>query len=480
MPRRTFSKKLGIPCVTRGISPNVVGGRCFNSPMTNQPIDPPSTPCASGVPAALARIRREIRDLTDTLWAARPSDELMDAVAEAEALKSTIDVLVLAAVNELEATNAVKRVGWASIQDFVTAVAGGHKASGAGTVHLAKAVETPLLTPVGEAMRDGWLSTAKAQVIRRTIDELPGDAAVRERGVQVMLAEAKALDATELARAGRHLVSRVDPDGETRREERQVGREERAAHLNRDLSIRFDGAGGCWVRGRASAEDGVKLRATLLPLSKPVPSNGPVCDPASCDLPGCGHDGRDPRDHGARTWDALMELSERAAATDLLPESHGAMPRVSVTIDLEDLKKQTGFGTTETGEDLSAETVRRMACDADLIPIVLGSAGEVLDVGRQLRLASAAIWKALVARDRHCRFPHCTRPPVMCHAHHLVHWSEGGETSLVNMILLCGHHHRLIHAGPWEIRRSGPKAFLFVPPPGTRRMTGNGREPPDG
>jgi hypothetical protein len=120
-----------------------------------------------------------------------------------------------------------------------------------------------------------------------------------------------------------------------------------------------------------------------------------------------------------------------------------------------------------------------MACDAELIPIVLGSRGEVLDVGRHLRLASAAIWKALVARDRHCRFPHCTRPPVMCHAHHLVHWCEGGETSLVNMILLCGHHHRLIHAGPWQIRCSGPNDFEFDPPSGVRRMTSTGREPPD-
>ena len=66
----------------------------------------------------------------------------------------------------------------------------------------------------------------------------------------------------------------------------------------------------------------------------------------------------------------------------------------------------------------------------------------------------------------------------MCHAHHLVHWIEGGPTSLANMLLLCGHHHRLIHSGPWHIEVTAPGAFQFHPPPGaTRRETG--RAPPD-
>ncbi|MCW2762978.1 MAG: hypothetical protein JWR85_3179, partial [Marmoricola sp.] len=110
-------------------------------------------------------------------------------------------------------------------------------------------------------------------------------------------------------------------------------------------------------------------------------------------------------------------------------------------------------------------------------PVVLGGDSEVLDVGRHMRLAKASLWKALVARDRRCRFKNCSRPPIMCHAHHIVHWMEGGETSLSNLILLCGHHHRLIHSGPWGIRRTGPNQFGFDPPPGVRRKPG--RPPPD-
>ena len=67
----------------------------------------------------------------------------------------------------------------------------------------------------------------------------------------------------------------------------------------------------------------------------------------------------------------------------------------------------------------------------------------------------------------------------MTHAHHIVHWADGGPTSLKNLILLCGHHHRLIHAGPWTIRSAGPNEFAFDPPHGVRRITATGREPPD-
>jgi hypothetical protein len=431
-----------------------------------------------GIAAVLAHVRRQIHQLTDTLWAARTPAELMDAVAEIEALKATLDAIELAAVRELDATHAVKPLGWASTQDFVTTIAGGHKGTGPGTVRLAHALDTPLLSPVGEALADGWLSTPKAQVIERAIDTLPGDTDTRARGVQVLLDEAKRLDATELRKVARRLVEVVDPKGQQRLAERELDREERAAHHSRHFTITADGAGGAWIRGRCTIEDAATLKATLIPLAKPEPAIGPVCDPGTCDIPGCGHDGRDPRDHGTRMLDALVQLCRRAQTADLLPDCHGATQRVSVTISYDELLHRSGFGTTETGEDLTAGTVRRMCCDADLIPVVLGTRSEVLDVGRQQRLVTPAIWKALVVRDRHCRFPHCTRPPMMTHAHHLQHWIDGGETSLHNLILLCGHHHRLIHNAPWHITRAGPAQFAFEPPPGTRRQPS--QPPPDG
>ncbi len=106
----------------------------------------------------------------------------------------------------------------------------------------------------------------------------------------------------------------------------------------------------------------------------------------------------------------------------------------------------------DTGDQLSATALRRLACDAEVIPAVLGTLGEVLDVGRSQRLVTAAIWKALTLRDRHCRFPGCRRMPLACDAHHLQHWADGGTTALDNLVLLCRAHHTLIHATPWQVR----------------------------
>jgi hypothetical protein len=132
-----------------------------------------------------------------------------------------------------------------------------------------------------------------------------------------------------------------------------------------------------------------------------------------------------------------------------------------------------GVGVSGDGTELSVATVRRLACDAEIIPAVLSGHGEPLDVGRARRLVTLPIWAALVLRDRHCAFPGCTRPPVMCHAHHIQHWAHGGETSLGNLVLLCGHHHRVVHDTPWEVRlnpHDHHPEFLPPPRPGVERQ----------
>jgi Domain of unknown function (DUF222)/HNH endonuclease len=291
---------------------------------------------------------------------------------------------------------------------------------------------------------------------------------VRRRGEAVLLEEAGRLNATDLHRAGRHLAAVVDPDRDEREAEKALDREERAAHLGRHLTVTEDGCGGIRIRGTGSTEDGAILRAALLPLTKPVPE----VDSMTC------QEARDPRDHGARMWDALVQLAHHALDTDLPPASHGAPPRVAVTIDATTLHGDNvgvgvGVGVTDDGLDLPASVIRRLACDCDLIRVLLDAEGCVLDVGRTQRLVTPAIWTALVARDHHCAFPGCTRPPVMCHAHHIHHWTHGGKTSLDNLVLLCGHHHRTIHHTPWQVRLAHDRQPEFLPPPKT------GRPPPD-
>ena len=124
---------------------------------------------------------------------------------------------------------------------------------------------------------------------------------------------------------------------------------------------------------------------------------------------------------------------------------------VVVTVDLQTLRSGlTGageaFGGTEAGTLLAPETVRRLACDAGVLPAVFGEGGEVVDLGRMRRLFTAGQVRRLWLRDRCCTYPGCDVPGQWCDAHHLRHWADGGPTDLNNAGLLCGRHHTVVHS----------------------------------
>ncbi|MFF0338292.1 DUF222 domain-containing protein [Kribbella sp. NPDC004875] len=129
----------------------------------------------------------------------------------------------------------------------------------------------------------------------------------------------------------------------------------------------------------------------------------------------------------------------------------GAKANITVTIDLADLRSTAAdaIGDVVYGDGLSAAALRLLACDAKIIPLVLGSNSEPLDVGRSQRLVTRSLRRALNARDRGCVV--CGAPPIMCDAHHLISWLHGGDTKLTNLALLCRRHHRALHAGEWTI-----------------------------
>jgi hypothetical protein len=99
-----------------------------------------------------------------------------------------------------------------------------------------------------------------------------------------------------------------------------------------------------------------------------------------------------------------------------------------------------------------------LACEAEIIPVVLGGDGRVLDVGRARRLATADQRRALRAMHRTCAAPHCTVRFGDCDIHHLKEWRDGGATNLQNLIPLCSKHHHLIHEGQWRPPARAPTA----------------------
>ncbi len=110
------------------------------------------------------------------------------------------------------------------------------------------------------------------------------------------------------------------------------------------------------------------------------------------------------------------------------------------------------------------EVVRKIACDADIIPVVLGGESRVLDIGRTSRIFPPHIRKAITARDQGCAFPECTMPAPWCEAHHIDYWSHGGTTGVDNGTLLCSHHHHVVHKERWKIRVASGVPW-FIPPP---------------
>ncbi|GAB5077943.1 HNH endonuclease signature motif containing protein [Arthrobacter sp. AD-310] len=217
-----------------------------------------------------------------------------------------------------------------------------------------------------------------------------------------------------------------------------------------------------------------------------------------------GH-GNDPdldrRTRPQRQLDGILSALTAGLTTNQLPTTGGNRPQIIATINYQDLFPHTGAHTrrgpgthaphpepdtthepaprpghpnragsrTGTGTfaftgPIAAATLRKLACDADIIPAILGTNGEILDLGRKTRLFTPAQRLALTARDQGCAFPNCTAPAPWCEAHHITYWSHGGDTSINNGVLLCSHHHHLIHKEQWTItvQHGIP---TFIPPP---------------
>jgi hypothetical protein len=154
-------------------------------------------------------------------------------------------------------------------------------------------------------------------------------------------------------------------------------------------------------------------------------------------------------------------------------------PVLTVTIDHRWLRLAVGHGTLESGALADTASIRRWACDAGIVPMLLGSRSEPLDVGRLSYTVPEGMRRALIARDGGCAFPGCTRRPRRCHAHHVDHWVDGGPTCLENLVLWCRFHHQLVHHRHWTITITDRRP-VFTPPPWVdpaRRPRPGGRPP---
>ena len=154
----------------------------------------------------------------------------------------------------------------------------------------------------------------------------------------------------------------------------------------------------------------------------------------------------DERTPPQRRADALGEICRGWLDLANRPTVGGERPHVTVTMDVGALTDPLGaHGEFDHAGPVGAGLVRSLACDASVMRVVMAGPSQPLDVGRRTSVVGPAMRRAVIVRDRTCRFPGCDRPHAWCDAHHIVHWADGGDTSIANLILLCRRHHRLIH-----------------------------------
>jgi hypothetical protein len=149
---------------------------------------------------------------------------------------------------------------------------------------------------------------------------------------------------------------------------------------------------------------------------------------------------------------AFCTMLERMPA-EALPRHGGVAATLMVTMSLDQLRAGVGVAELSTGHTISPGEFRRLACNADLIPAVLGGDSEILDLGRAHRLFKPAQRKAMAVRDRTCRTDGCDIPAAWTEAHHLTPWSRGGKTDLRDGVLLCSWHHHRAHDPRYDLRR---------------------------
>ncbi|MGW5363512.1 DUF222 domain-containing protein [Actinopolymorpha pittospori] len=413
-----------------------------------------------------------------------PLDQYEPALRQIAVCEAKLASLRLRLTRQAELNEVRKLTGAANAAGWVQQVTRMGRREASVSVRLAKALDQTLQA-TGRALGEGGISLGQAQVIERAIRRLPNDvdAEVKAEAEAFLLDSAQALDTDDLDRAGKHLYEVIAPEDAERRIGKQLEEQERRARENRTLSFGpvRDGMGTIFMR--LDVPTLAILQALLDPLARPRPT---------------GPDGPDLRSSERRQADAFAELLGQAQAAVDAPNRGIVRPRLTLTMSYDGLVNKVGYATLNsvladsgpthlkvqthsdedgsggqevigyriTGPPLSATLVRQLACDAEIIPVVLGGDGAVLDLGRGTRLFTYAQRHALAERDGYyCHFPGCRRPEKWTEAHHIHHWIDGGATDLNNGVLLCQHHHTVIHTKGWTVRMGSDGHPEYIPPP---------------
>ncbi|MEH0931169.1 HNH endonuclease signature motif containing protein [Micromonospora sp. CPCC 205558] len=395
---------------------------------------------------ALAQVGGAVDECAGTALWGLSDDELLASLDTTQLLAQRLAAIQLGLVRELDGRGLAVAQGASSTAVWLRERLRLSGRSARQLVQLAAIIDAAP-PAVRDALLSGAITVEQGRVVAETIAALPVEAGpeVADKATQLLIAWAERFDPTSLSKLGERVLAHVAPDLADQAELKALERAAERAEARRHVTLSEQHNGQVRLSGNLDTETASLLREAIDPL----------CAPAG------EHDDRSP---GQRRADALGEICRLALRTGQLPDNGGDRPQLVVTVSLDELVNGVRAGTLETGVRLTPGAIRRLACDAAVLPAVLGGNSQVLDVGRQRRLFTGPLRRALVLRDGGCAFPGCDRPPRWCDGHHIRHWADGGVTALSNAVLLCGYHHRFIHRGDWTVRLAADGRPDFLPP----------------
>ncbi|WP_328614771.1 HNH endonuclease [Amycolatopsis sp. NBC_00355] len=378
-----------------------------------------------------------------------------DAVALADRISSLLGVVRSAEAEigsllvEIESRGVMELFGYRSVARLFEHLADVSKASADRVVKRARALNAgraldgsavPAVAPAtGGVAAGGSLSSPMIDAIVEALAQVPSEC--RDDAERSLLSFASEAGHKQVAALGARIVAHLDPDG-------AEPDEAEPSVPARELSLRRKRSGVWELNGRLDEETGARASALLDSLAERRTAD----------------DGADFRSPQERYGDAFSDAVDLALNSPDLPTQAGERAHVMVAVSLADLRSGVGRATLGDTGTMTAAEARVHACDSMLIPAVLGEKSEPLNLGRLRRLISAGLRRALFLRDRGCAFPGCHRPPRHCQGHHIRHWADGGPTDLTNLVLLCAHHHRLLHRSGWEVSIAADGLPEFRPP----------------
>jgi len=398
-------------------------------------IDHWGTNPGDAIDAALKAIETALQDLLATdpaYWRTEQKKDLLERLEKLQGQQAALKLRVLASAGDIaEETGAKDASAWMRTELLVD------KAAARSQIKLANSLAKYDLVATGLA--EGVVSQDKARVITKALDKIDADPVASAEDLilaeKLLVDYATRLTANELHIVGQRILAEVDPvrfeDAEAKallaEEERAQQKTALRVWDNHDGTIGFDGVLPTSIGMRFKR----LVEAYAQPRKQQLVAKGAPLPPWER-LMGQG-------------FARLLETIDPAA----LPRHGGDATTINVVISLEELRKDLGtatLGYDETnGTTITAAEARRMACNATIIPWVLGGDSEVLDAGRGSRFFQPVQRKAMRLQQKCCQAEGCDMPPEWCDAHHLEPWAAGGKTNLKDGALLCPHHHRLAH-----------------------------------